>query len=299
MMERGFTGVFLPAGLYLDDSFSWIEKIFLIEVQALYAYQGRVFARNAHFARHLHISDSSASEIISRMSDRGLIEIVFDKNEAGRVERVLKPTEAMFDLFAPVQPSENRSLRKTEGEPSENRRHNNIKDNNISLSREELAQFEADVTAAAGEALADRAATPGVAILTPLIYAMEDKPARGDTPEIPGCTRQEIIDGVTYAAKHMQGRHGAGSMKNWDFAVRKAYELRDARINGKPVKVVEPKVVEGVGDVSKLSHDKWRALVALSNLRGGAWREEWGPAPGEAGSYVPADLVVIWKGAAT
>lgn len=298
MTERGFTGIFIPAGMYLDDSLSWIEKIFLVEVQALHAYQGRVFARNGHFARHLQISDSRASEIIASMADRGFIEVVFDKDDAGKVRRLLNPTEAMFDLFGVAAPSENRSLRKTEGIPSENRRQNNIKDNNISLSREALAEFERDVAAAAEDALADRATTPGVAILTPLIYAMQDKPARGDQPEIPGCTRQEIIDGVTYAAKHMLSRHGPGSMKNWDFAVRKAYELRDDRVNGKPVKVVEPKVVEGVGDVSKFDRDKWRSLIGVSNARGGAWREEWGAPPGAEGSFVPADLVDLWKGLA-
>ena len=299
MSDRGFTGVFLPASLYLDDSLSWIEKIFIVEVVALDAAEG-CFASNKHFANHLQCSPSRASEIVASMADRGYVDIVQDKPESGPIQRFIVPTIQARELFLPPSRAEAAPLRKTEASPSENRsppsenRSIIISNNNISLSRasvrEDLTELTSKVVEAAGDALANPASTPGVAIMTPLLYLLADR------PNAPACTLDEVLDGVTYAARYMHSRFGAGSMKNWELAAKKAIELRDLRINGQAVAPPKPSASSGPGDLLKITPEQWRGLVLLSNDSGGRWKPEWGPAPGAEGSCVPADLVGLWKG---
>ncbi|WKL57253.1 hypothetical protein Q1W73_16545 [Asticcacaulis sp. ZE23SCel15] len=293
-IERPFTGVFIPVGLIKNRALSWIDKICLIEIAALGNLPGGCFASNAHFADHLGVSPSRASEIISRFEASGLIDIVYDRNDAGKLSRVIRLTDAGVDLFSPV-PSENRSLRKTEGVPSENRRHNNTKDNNIYISnaqaREGLAEFHAEIVSTAGEALASPAICPGVAIVTPLLYLLDDR------PDAPACTRDEILDAVRAMAAWYLNAHGAGSMKNWSLVVKKALELRDARIAPRPVReVAKPKPTQtDLGDPRDWPPERWRAAIKVAH-RAGEWPAEYGPEPGADGSYAPRELVALWKG---
>ena len=82
---RGFTGVFIPREVYLDDRLNWNERILLCEIDALDA-NGSCFASNAYFAKFLGIAEANVSRAISRLKELGYVEQVsFD----GR-KRVLK-----------------------------------------------------------------------------------------------------------------------------------------------------------------------------------------------------------------
>lgn len=70
MDDRPFTGVFIPAKLYLDRNLNWNEKLILIEVQSLTTDKEPCFANNEHFANHLGISKKRASEIINQLIKR-------------------------------------------------------------------------------------------------------------------------------------------------------------------------------------------------------------------------------------
>jgi DNA-binding MarR family transcriptional regulator len=310
MSERPFAGVFMPARLYMTDELSWIEKICLIDICALQTEARGCYAQNDHFSQQLHVSKARASEIIKGLQERGLIVVVFDRGDNGQTERRIYLTGAGRAWFNPVEftvepvaavapdapPSENRTpLRKTEAPPSENRSQNKVIDNNnISLSartREEVLAFREEVIEAAGEALADPAQCSGVAIVTELVYLLDDR------PDAPACLRSEVIDAATAMGAWFLTTHGPRSMKSWRKVATKALELRDARLSPRPIKPQAkptPKASD-MGDPKDWTPERWRAMIKVAHMRG-EWRPDYGPAPGEAGSYVPADLVPLWTG---
>lgn len=73
MEERKFTGVFIPAKLYLDTNLSWIEKIIIAEIASLTTKDKPCIALNEHFAKHLGISKDRVSKIISSLVQQGYI----------------------------------------------------------------------------------------------------------------------------------------------------------------------------------------------------------------------------------
>lgn len=81
MDERNFTGVFIPAKLYLDTNLSWIEKILIVEIEALTSEKEPCKASNEHFAKHLGITKGRVSKIISSLVQRGYIYIKIIKNK--------------------------------------------------------------------------------------------------------------------------------------------------------------------------------------------------------------------------
>lgn len=73
MEERRFTGVFIPAKLYLDTNLKWIEKILIAEIEALTSETTPCKASNGHFARHLGVSKDRVSRLISKLIEQGYI----------------------------------------------------------------------------------------------------------------------------------------------------------------------------------------------------------------------------------
>lgn len=82
--QRKFTGVFIPAEIYENQEISWLQKILWCEIQAL-SGSDCCYASNAHFAKHLGISEINVSKHIAVLKKQGLIEILsFD----GRVRKM-------------------------------------------------------------------------------------------------------------------------------------------------------------------------------------------------------------------
>jgi hypothetical protein len=73
-MERDFKGVWIPKEIYLHEELNWTEKILLVEIDSL-AKNGECFATNAHFAKHLKISQDRVSKMITKLKRQGLIKV--------------------------------------------------------------------------------------------------------------------------------------------------------------------------------------------------------------------------------
>lgn len=130
---------------------------------------------------------------------------------------------------------------------------------------------------------------PGVLVTYPIKVLLEA------TEGSPACTPDEVLAGARKAAAWFAARPKL-RMSHHDTLRKMAIEYRDLRLAGAPVKVEAKPAGPSLGDPAGFDRDRWVMVIDISNARGGAWKPEWGPAPGEAGSFVPADLVGTWKG---
>lgn len=89
--QRKFTGVFIPAEIYENQDISWIQKILWCEIQAL-SGSDFCYASNAHFAKHLGISEINVSKHISVLKKYGLVEIVDFNGRIRKMKAVLSKT---------------------------------------------------------------------------------------------------------------------------------------------------------------------------------------------------------------
>jgi hypothetical protein len=143
---------------------------------------------------------------------------------------------------------------------------------------------------AAGQALADPISAPNLSVTSPVLALLTMDPP---------CIEQDLVDAAAYMGSYYLGRYGQGSLKSWRKVCEKAMEIAADRRKGFNHKAVVEPAGQGIGDPATFDRDKWRSLVMLSNHRGGDWKSsDWGPPPGAPGSFVPADLVELWKGAA-
>ena len=82
--EYGFTGVFIPADIYLRDDVSWKEKILWCDIQGL-SKDGYCSASNEWFAEKFKTTPEKISAMVSKLKKLGLVEQVgFD----GRVRKL-------------------------------------------------------------------------------------------------------------------------------------------------------------------------------------------------------------------
>lgn len=61
--KREFTGVFIPKIIWIDKEFSWMEKLFLAEINALDG-KDRCFVFNAYFAMCWNVEESDVFTIL-------------------------------------------------------------------------------------------------------------------------------------------------------------------------------------------------------------------------------------------
>lgn len=100
------------------------------------------------------------------------------------------------------------------------------------LSADDVRVQSAEVSEAAGDALADMARCPGIASLAPLRSLL-----KGDPPCDWG---EDVLPAVQSAAAWHRSRDGPGSMRSWTTAVRIAVENRDRRLAGLPPRNERP-----------------------------------------------------------
>jgi hypothetical protein len=73
---RDFKGVWIPREVWLDEGLTWMEKLFLVEIDSLDNKEG-CFASNAHFAEFFAISKSRSSDIIGSLAKKGRIKTLY------------------------------------------------------------------------------------------------------------------------------------------------------------------------------------------------------------------------------
>ena len=90
MKKHVFTGVFIPAKIWMSKELTPQKKMILAEIKALSEETGWCFANNGHFAEWLLCSPQNVSNAIRQMHRDGLIEITYmdERTCAGRKMRV-------------------------------------------------------------------------------------------------------------------------------------------------------------------------------------------------------------------
>jgi len=124
-MNRDFKGVWIPKEVWMDEKLSWMEKLFLVEVDSLNAEKG-CFASNAYFGEFFQLSNSRVSEIIKSLVSKGYITtfLLYDGKQVK--QRILTPT-------VPIRKLEG-GIRKTEEGYSEKAKGINTLINNTSIN---------------------------------------------------------------------------------------------------------------------------------------------------------------------
>lgn len=96
MQGNEFKGIWLPENLLLDENLTLQEKVILADIVSLNK-KGVCFASNEHFARHIHLSTSRVSSVISSLKKKGYVTIEFNysgKQITSRTIRVVNGGEA-------------------------------------------------------------------------------------------------------------------------------------------------------------------------------------------------------------
>ena len=84
---RNFEGIWIPAPLWLDRRISVMEKVFLIEIKSLDSSPRGCYKSNQAFAEFFDLSKSRVSEIINRLAEKGLINIILVRQGKQVIER--------------------------------------------------------------------------------------------------------------------------------------------------------------------------------------------------------------------
>jgi len=124
-MNRDFKGVWIPKEVWMDEKLSWMEKLFLVEIDSLNAEKG-CFASNAYFGEFFQLSNSRVSEIIKSLVSKGYITTFLIYEGKQVKQRILTPT-------VPIRKLEG-GIRKTEEGYSEKAKGINTLINNTSIN---------------------------------------------------------------------------------------------------------------------------------------------------------------------
>ena len=126
--DRDFKGVWIPKEIWLDKNLSWMEKLFITEIDSLDKERG-CYASNGYFSEFFDITKSRCSQIISSLKNKGYISVQLlmnDKKVQERVVRILN--EGIKNIKGGIKKTKDGYLENYE---SNNTLHNNTsnKDN--------------------------------------------------------------------------------------------------------------------------------------------------------------------------
>lgn len=126
--KRAFKGIWIPAEIWLDETLTLQEKVFLVEIDSLDNEEG-CFASNAYFAKFFNLSSRRCSEIINSLVQKGYLSVSFKYKEGTNCidKRILKINKVIIRVPEKL-PGVSEKL--PEGYP-ENFQDNNIIYNNI------------------------------------------------------------------------------------------------------------------------------------------------------------------------
>ena len=71
--ERDFKGVWVPKEIWLDNKLTWMEKLFLVEINSLDQSEKGCFASNKYFSSFFNLSKVRCSQIISSLVKKKFI----------------------------------------------------------------------------------------------------------------------------------------------------------------------------------------------------------------------------------
>lgn len=85
--NRAFTGMWIPAAIWLHEDLNITEKCLIAEIVSLNNNAGGCFASNAHFSKFLNLSKNRVSAILSSLQDRGWIRMINERKNNQIIKR--------------------------------------------------------------------------------------------------------------------------------------------------------------------------------------------------------------------
>lgn len=138
-VNRAFNGVWIPKKYWLDENLSIVEVTFMAEIESLDGDNG-CYASNNHFAEFFGMTASRVSQIINSLSDRGYLQISYEKNGKQVVSRLIRVVNKLNGGIKKTKSP----IKKTKGGYLENCEGNNtprvIQENNTNKSNKGSAQ---------------------------------------------------------------------------------------------------------------------------------------------------------------
>lgn len=131
MQERAFKGIWIPVEIWLSKDLSIMEKIFLVEIDSLDNDDG-CYASNKYFAEFFGVTNGRASQIISKLSEKGYVNIDYEMEGKLIKKRILKVNKTMYPVFNKL----NTPIKYSKGGYLENFKDNNIYSNNLNLIKD-------------------------------------------------------------------------------------------------------------------------------------------------------------------
>ena len=84
--KRAFKGVWICAAIFLNKNLTPAEKILLAEIDSLTTDEQGCYASNAHFAKHLGVTESRVNHVVARLTREGyIIRVSYDGRISNRV----------------------------------------------------------------------------------------------------------------------------------------------------------------------------------------------------------------------
>lgn len=138
-VNRAFNGVWIPKKYWLDENLSIVEVTFMADIESLDGDNG-CYASNNHFAEFFGMTASRVSQIINSLSDRGYLQISYEKNGKQVVSRLIRVVNKLNGGIKKTKSP----IKKTKGGYLENCEGNNtprvIQENNTDKSNKGSAQ---------------------------------------------------------------------------------------------------------------------------------------------------------------
>lgn len=97
---RKFSGLWVPASLWLTEGLSPTLRVLLVEIDSLDNGERGCFASNAYFSKFLQVSESQASRLINKLVKKGLIRSELIKSKGRNNERRLYITTPIDQAFS-------------------------------------------------------------------------------------------------------------------------------------------------------------------------------------------------------
>ena len=123
-MERDFKGIWIPKEVWLNKELKIIEKLFLVEIDSLDNEYG-CFASNKYFSEFFGITKGRCSQVITKLKEKRLIDIRFEKEGKVIVKRIIKVVNKLNRVFN--KSSEGYLENDKDNNPIYNNTNNNIR----------------------------------------------------------------------------------------------------------------------------------------------------------------------------
>lgn len=89
MQNRDFKGVWIPKEIWLDNKLTWMEKLFLVEINSLDNEEG-CFASNSYLGEFFNLSNGRVSQIIKSLLEKQYLSAEYEMEGKEVKRRVLR-----------------------------------------------------------------------------------------------------------------------------------------------------------------------------------------------------------------